>query len=354
MPLSPEEVERYSRQTILPEFGEEGQERLKSARVLIIGAGGLGSPAALYLAAMGVGTIGIVEFDRVSLSNLHRQILYTTSDIGKAKGQTASSRLSEINPNVTIKTFSAYLDPDSALDIISDFDLVIDGSDNFSTRYVINDACLVLGIPLISASILRFEGQLCVFGVEGGPCYRCVFPEQPSSGEVPSCAEAGVIGVLPGVMGTLAAMEAVKFLAKIGESLIGRLLLYNALGASFRTVAVERDPSCPICSKPQSERKLAHYDRETCDAPLEISWEEYERSPIPMVDVREELEFASRPSEGKLIPLGSFLDRIRELPQGPFAVVCSMGIRSLNAVKLLRDRGRADVRSIRGGMNARN
>jgi len=354
MPLSPEEHERYSRQILLPEFGEVGQERLKAARVLIIGAGGLGSPAALYLAAAGIGTIGIVDYDRVSLSNLHRQVLYTTEDVGKSKWQTASSRVREINPNICVKTFNTYIDGECVLDIISDFDIVLDGSDNFATRYLVNDACLMFGVPLISASILRFEGQLSVFSVEGAPCYRCIFPDQPTSEEVPSCAEAGVIGVLPGVMGTLSAMEAVKVLAKIGEPLIGKLLLYNALDASFRTIAIEQDASCAICSLPTTERRLAAECDRLCELPLEISWEDYLHSSMPLVDVREELEFANVPSQGKLIPLGSFLDRIHELPQGPFAVVCSMGVRSLNAVKLLRDRGRTNVWSIRGGMNARN
>jgi molybdopterin/thiamine biosynthesis adenylyltransferase/rhodanese-related sulfurtransferase len=354
MPLQPEEMQRYSRQILLPEFGIAGQERLKKARTLIIGAGGLGSPAALYLAAMGVGTIGIVDNDNVAISNLHRQILYRESDVGESKAALAKKQLSGINPNSTIIAFEKRLTPENAIGILTDFDLVLDGSDNFSTRYLVNDTCLVLGIPLISASILRFEGQLTVLCTDDGPCYRCLFPQPPNADEAPSCAEAGVMGALAGVMGTMMAMEAVKLLAKIGEPLAGRLLLYDALSANVRTFTVNHDPTCPACSIPLSDRKLFDsYEFDDCnDTVDEITWEAFQEHHLPLIDVREEWEFASTPSTGKLIPLGSLLDRIQELPNEAFAIVCASGIRSLRAVTILRERG-IKVKSIRGGMSSR-
>jgi molybdopterin/thiamine biosynthesis adenylyltransferase/rhodanese-related sulfurtransferase len=355
MPLSPKEFERYSRQILLPEFGFEGQKRLSESQALLIGAGGLSSPAALYLAAMGVGTIGIIDDDKVALSNLHRQILYRESDIGKSKAMIASQRISEVNETVVVRTFPERLSKLNALSIMNEFDLVLDGSDNFATRYLINDACLVLGKPLISASILRFEGQLTVICTDGSPCYRCVFPEAPNAADAPSCAEAGVIGALAGVMGTMMAMEAVKLIAKIGEPLVGRLLIYDALNASFRTIRIQRDRDCKVCSLPKEERKLMEsYDFDNCrDESLEISWEEFTRSAMQLVDVREEQEFAAYPSEGMLIPLSSLSERIEELPQVEFAVVCASGVRSLSAVSMLKTCGQR-AKSIRGGMQARN
>jgi sulfur-carrier protein adenylyltransferase/sulfurtransferase len=338
---------------LLPEFGERGQESLKAARVLIIGAGGLGSPAALYLAAMGVGTLGIVDDDYVTVSNLHRQILYREADIGKQKASLTSERLAEINGAINIQIYPERLSRQNVIEIMRGFDLVLDGTDNFSTRYLVNDACLMLGIPLISASILKFEGQLSVLCVPGGPCYRCLFPEPPASADAPSCAEAGVIGALAGVMGAMMAMEAVKLMAKIGEPLAGRILLYNALAGNFRTLGIERDPDCPACRLPLGKRTLAEsYETETCssDAP-EISWIDFGRTPMPLVDVREEWEFYDKPSNGKLIPMGSLSERLRELPSGKFGIVCASGIRSLQAVSILRKKG-FDAVSIRGGMNA--
>ncbi len=363
MPLVPDELQRYSRQILLPEFGIDGQERLKDARVILIGAGGLGSPAALYLAAMGVGTIGIVDDDTVAVSNLHRQILYRETDAGKPKALLAQTRLSEVNEGVDIQAFGERLTQNNALDILRGFHLVLDGSDNFATRYLVNDACLVLGIPLISASILRFEGQLSVLCApppltkgrvgEGSPCYRCLFPEPPNAADAPSCAEAGVIGALAGVMGTMMAMEAVKIIAKIGEPLVGKLLLYDAFGAKFRTIKISRDPTCLTCSIPRNERKLAkQYEVEACkDDSDEITWEELSRRPMPLIDVREEWEFCASPSTGKLIPLGSLLDRLEELPNEEFAIVCALGIRSVRAVTRLRERG-INAKSIRGGMSS--
>jgi sulfur-carrier protein adenylyltransferase/sulfurtransferase len=353
MPLSRKEHERYSRQILLPEFGIEGQESLAKARVLVIGAGGLSSPAALYLAAMGAGTIGIIDDDNVALSNLHRQILYRTSDIGKPKAIVASERISEVNETVKVRTFPERLTKQNALSVISEFDVVLDGSDNFSTRYLVNDACLVLGKPLVSASILRFEGQITIVGCNDGPCYRCLFPEPANASDAPSCAEAGVIGALAGVMGTMMAMEAVKMIAKIGDTLIGRLLIYDALNASFRTVKIQRDTECIACSVPKVERKLMDsYDFDNCkDESLEISWEEFLRNPMPLVDVREEWEFAASPSDGVLIPLGSLAERMDELPKCEFAIVCAAGIRSLSAVLMLRTHG-INAKCLRGGMQA--
>ncbi len=302
---------------------------------------------------MGVGTIGIIDDDTVAASNLHRQILYCESDVGQTKVILAELRLSEINPRSSIIAFNQRLTPENAIEILSGFDLVLDGTDNFATRYLVNDACLMLGIPLISASILRFEGQLTVLCTHDGPCYRCLFPEPANAADAPSCAEAGVIGALAGVMGTMLAMEAVKLIAKIGEPLVGRLMLYDALNASVRTFRVNSDPKCLACSIPQSERKLFDsYQFDVCnDNADEITWEEFLHRPMPLIDVREEWEFRASPSLGKHIPLGSLLDRIQELPKDEFAIVCASGIRSLRAVTSLRDRG-IKAKSIRGGMSS--
>ncbi len=355
MPLTPEERERYSRQMILPEFGELGQERMKAARILIVGAGGLGSPAALYLTAMGVGTLGLVDDDRVAVSNLHRQILYGDADAGKLKAPLAMERLSEMNSGIVLQAFDERLTRENVLDVLRDFDLVLDGSDNFATRYLVNDACLVLGIPLVSASIFKFEGQLTALCTDGGPCYRCLFPEYPDPASVPSCAEAGVIGALAGVMGTMMAMEAVKLIAAMGQPLVHRLFIYDALAGTVKTMHIERDPKCPMCSIPVSERKLSDsYEDQSCSSnALEITWQDYARTPMPLIDVREEWEFYGRPSKGKLIPMGSLMARIRELPREPFGIVCASGSRSLTAAAMLRSRGFSAV-SIRGGVNAQN
>jgi len=331
----------------------EGQERLRSARVLIVGAGGLGAPASLYLAAMGVGTIGIIDDDRVAPSNLPRQILFRDKDISRPKAEVAKERLSEVSPNTAIVTFNERLTPPNALERLRGFDLVLDGTDNFSTRYLINDACLVLGVPLLSASILKFEGQLAVLCTKSGPCYRCLFPEMPEPGTVPSCAEAGVIGALAGVMGTMMAMEAVKIVTKVGVPLSG-MLIYDALSGNFRRMALERDPQCAGCAVPFGERKLREsYDAAPCGAnELEISWQEWQRRSLPLVDVREAWEFSERPSPGVLIPLGSLFERMQELPREPFGVVCASGSRSLTAAALLKSKGFAAV-SIRGGIRSK-
>ncbi len=266
--FTPEQRERYSRHFILPDVGEKGQAKLLDAKVLLIGGGGLGSPAALYLAAAGVGTIGIVDHDRVDLSNLQRQILYTTEDIGRPKVEVAAERLRALNPDINIVTYPEPIYSGNALDIIRDYDIVINGSDNFPTRYLVNDACVLLRKPLVDASIFMFEGQVTVYqpavpelGIEGGPCYRCLYPDPPPPGEIPSCAEAGVLGILPGVIGTLQATEAIKLILGIGEPLVGRLLMYDALAQEFRVLQVQRDPNCPVCGDNPTIRELIDYEQ---------------------------------------------------------------------------------------------
>src|SRR6058998_3975290 len=258
--LSKEEVLRYSRHLIMPEVGMEGQQKLKAARVLCIGTGGLGSPLALYLAAAGVGTLGLVDFDVVDVSNLHRQVLHGTKDVGRPKLESARDRIRDVNPHVHVELYETRLTSENALDIIRDYDVVIDGTDNFATRYLTNDACVLLGKPNVYGSIFRFEGQASVFALEEGPCYRCLFPEPPPPGLVPSCAEGGVLGVLPGLVGTIQATEGIKLILGVGELLIGRLLLVDALTMQFRTVRLRKDPSCPACGT-REIRELIDYDQ---------------------------------------------------------------------------------------------
>src|SRR5689334_5820719 len=265
MPLSNDEIQRYARHLILPDVGVEGQQRLKAARVLIVGAGGLGSPVALYLAAAGVGTLGLVDFDAVDVSNLQRQILHGTKDVGRSKLESARDRISEMNPHVRVETHDARLTSANALEVIGRYDIVVDGTDNFATRYLTNDACVLLGKPNVYGSIFRFEGQASVFGLDDGPCYRCLFPEPPPPGSVPSCAEGGVLGVLPGIVGTIQATEAIKLILGIGETLAGRLLLIDALSMQFRTMTLRKDPACPACGT-RTITALIDYD-EFCGAP---------------------------------------------------------------------------------------
>ncbi len=255
--LNNDEVRRYSRHLIMPEVGVEGQRKLKQARVLCVGAGGLGSPAALYLAAAGVGTLGLVDFDAVDFSNLQRQVLYSTDDVGRPKLQAASDRLRGLNPNVRIVTHETALNSGNALDIFRDYDLIVDGADNFPTRYLVNDACVLLGKPNVYGSIFRFDGQVSVFATKNGPCYRCLYPEPPPPGLVPSCAEGGVLGVLPGVVGTIQATEAIKLILGVGDPLIGRLLLFDALQMKFRTLKLRKDKECPVCGE-QPDGHEAH------------------------------------------------------------------------------------------------
>ena len=373
--LTNEEVQRYSRHLIMPEVGVDGQKRLKAGRVLCVGAGGLGSPAALYLAAAGVGTIGIVDFDAVDSSNLQRQIIHGTPDVGRSKLESARSRLSALNPNVRIVGHETALTSKNALDILRDYDVVVDGTDNFPTRYLVNDACVILQKPNAYGSIFRFEGQASVFATKGGPCYRCLYPEPPPPGLVPSCAEGGVLGVLPGVIGTIQATEAIKLILGVGEPLVGRFLIYDALRMRFRELKLRRDPECPVCGDNPTVRELIDYDQfcgirpaaqAAASAALppeqEIAVEDLKktqdrREPLFLLDVREPQEFQiCRIPGSTLIPLGDLPNRLAELPSGagapPIVVHCKMGARSAKAVKLLRERGFTQARNLSGGILA--
>lgn len=372
--LTNEEVQRYSRHLIMPEVGVEGQRRLKAARVLCIGAGGLGSPAALYLAAAGIGTLGIIDFDNVDASNLQRQILHSTRDVGRSKLQSARDRISALNPDVNVQTHETALTSANALSIFRDYDIILDGADNFPTRYLVNDACVLLRKPNAYGSIFRFEGQASVFATEGGPCYRCLYPEPPPPGLVPSCAEGGVLGVLPGVVGTIQATEAIKLALGAGRTLVGRLLLYDAWTMRFRELKLQRDPECPVCGDHPTVTKLIDYEQ-FCGVPkpgaahaaalpaeLEASVEELKSridagAPTYILDVREPQEYQiCRIPGSTLIPLGELPNRLGELP-GPsdgreIIVHCKSGVRSAKAVRLLRERGFGRSRNLRGGILA--
>ena len=360
--LDRDEVYRYSRHLILPEVGVEGQQKLKASSVLLIGAGGLGSPAALYLAAAGVGRIGIVDFDVVDASNLQRQVLHGTSSVGKPKLESAKARLLDINPHVEIETYETRLTADNALDIIRGYDVVVDGTDNFATRYLTNDACVLLGIPNVYGSIFRFEGQVSVFATSDGPCYRCLFKEPPPPGLVPSCAEGGVLGVLPGVIGTLQATEAIKLLLGIGEPLIGRLILYDALGARFRTVNLRKNPECPACGT-RELKDLIDYDQ-FCHAEAPSLGKVAEVTPrelvgllatgtVELVDVREKHEWdIARIPAAKLIPLSVIDSQYKELdPAREIVVHCKSGARSLRAARTLQALGYSRVYNLSGGID---
>ena len=371
--LSQEEVQRYSRHLILPEVGLEGQRRLKAARVLCVGAGGLGSPAALYLAAAGVGTIGIVDFDAVDASNLQRQILHGTSDVGRSKLASARARLTELNPHVTVESYETALTSANALEIFRDFDVILDGTDNFATRYLVNDACVLLGKPNAYGSIFRFEGQASVFATTGGPCYRCLYPEPPPPGLVPSCAEGGVLGVLPGVIGTIQATETVKLILGAPNTLAGRLLLYDAWNMAFRELKLRRDPACPVCGDSPTVRELIDYEQFCGVAPAAATTKE--TSPVPelsvealkgriaagkpvfILDVREPNEFQICRIPGSvLIPLAQLPNRLSELPAADdpreLIVHCKMGGRSAKAVKQLQELGITHAQNLTGGILA--
>jgi adenylyltransferase/sulfurtransferase len=367
-PLTKEEVNRYSRHLLLPEVTIEGQKRLKAAKALLVGTGGLGSPAALYLAAAGVGTIGLVDFDVVDESNLQRQVLHDTAWIGKPKLESAKAHMNALNPNVDVVLFPERLTSENALRILKGFDVVLDGTDNFATRYLTNDACFLLGIPNVYGSIFRFEGQVSVFHPGKGPCYRCLYPSPPPPGLVPSCAEGGVLGVLPGVIGCLQATEAIKLLLGIGQSLAGRLLLYDALALSFRELRLRRDPLCPLCGENATIKKLVDYE-EFCgvgrgeDAPApagtEVTPAELKAwldagEPLQILDVREPQEAAICRIEGSvLIPAGSLAERIHEVDATRTLVVhCRSGARSARAVALLRTAGLARAYNLKGGILA--
>ncbi|MCI4323216.1 MAG: molybdopterin-synthase adenylyltransferase MoeB [Thermoplasmata archaeon] len=367
--LTPEQLRRYSRHVLLPEVRLKGQERLRASKVLIVGAGGLGSPISLYLAAAGVGEIGLVDFDWVDVSNLQRQVLYVTSDVGQPKLEAARARLHALNPELQITLHAGPLTSENARSILSPYDVVIDGTDNFPTRYLVNDACVLLGKPNVYGSIYRFEGQASVFDARRGPCYRCLYPEPPPPGSVPSCAEGGVLGVLPGTIGLIQATETVKLLLEIGTPLIGRLLLYDALTMQFRELALRKSPECVICSAHPSQTDLIDYpafcgvEAEDPTSPTDglplISPQELEArlarpSPPLLLDVREpgEWEIAHLPN-AVLIPREELPQRISELTQAEEIVVyCKSGRRSGMATRLLLDLGFTHVRNLRGGLDA--
>jgi molybdopterin/thiamine biosynthesis adenylyltransferase/rhodanese-related sulfurtransferase len=358
--LTREELARYSRHLILPDVGVEGQKRLKAARVLLVGAGGLGSPLALYLSAAGVGTLGIVDFDKVDVTNLQRQVVHGTADVGRSKIDSAAERIYDINPYVNVERFETRLTSENALEIIREFDIVVDGTDNFATRYLVNDACVILGKPNVYGSIFRFEGQASVLATPEGPCYRCLFREPPPPGLVPSCAEGGVLGVLPGLVGTIQATEAIKLILGIGEPLIGRLLLVDALTAQFRTVKIRRDPTCPACGTHEI-RELIDYDA-FCGGvepvtvkeitPREVAQKLARGDDFDLIDVREPFEWEIAHIEGaRLVPLSTFPAAIRDLDASREIVVqCKVGGRSARAADALIAAGFRNVWNLAGGI----
>jgi adenylyltransferase/sulfurtransferase len=367
--LSKDEILRYSRHLIMPEVGMEGQLKLKQAKVLCIGAGGLGSPLALYLGAAGVGKLGLVDFDVVDFTNLQRQVIHGTSDVGRAKLDSARDTLLEINPHVEIAAYETRLSSDNALDIFREYDIVADGTDNFPTRYLVNDACVLLGKPNVYASIFRFEGQASVFYAERGPCYRCLYPEPPPPGLVPSCAEGGVLGVLPGILGCIQAMEAIKLVLGCGEPLIGRLLLFDALGMKFRELKLRKNPDCPICGAHRTITKLMDYEQ-FCGlrgeertpvqtgipeiTPAEVKKKMDAHEPFVLIDVREPHEYQiCRIPGSKLIPLGEVPKRMNELNSADEIVVhCKSGMRSAKAVDFLMKSGFQKIHNLKGGILA--
>ncbi len=364
--LSNEEIARYARHLIMPEVTIEGQKRLKESSVLLIGAGGLGSPASLYLAAAGVGRIGIVDFDVVDESNLQRQIVHDTTWVGKPKLDSAKARLSALNPHLDIETYPTALTSENALVIMKDYDVVVDGTDNFETRYLTNDACYFLKKPNVYGSIFRFEGQASVFWPDRGPCYRCLYPEPPPPGMVPSCAEGGVLGVLPGVIGGIQATEAIKILLGIGEPLVGRLLLYDALSMSFEQLKLRRSPDCPLCSSKATITELQDYkvfcgiDETEIPADLEeITATELKQrldagEDLPIIDVREPHEWAICRIEGaKLVPLASLSERLHEFDSSrTYVMQCRSGVRSAKAISQLRKAGFRRLLNLKGGVLA--
>jgi len=362
--LTADELKRYGRHLVLKEVGLAGQKKLKSARVLLVGAGGLGSPAALYLAAAGVGTLGLVDFDAVDITNLQRQVIHGTKDIGRPKLDSASDRIRDINPHVHVERFDTALTSQNALEIARDYDVIVDGTDNFPTRYLVNDTCVILGKPNVFGSVLRFEGQASIFATPEGPCYRCLFREPPPAGLVPDCAEAGVLGVLPGLIGTIQATETVKLILGTGEPLIGRLLLIDALTMQFRSIQVRRDPECPACGT-REIRELIDYDafcgigvdgasepaiREM--TPGELSERLRRGDDIQLVDVRENWEWQiSRIPGAELIPLSTFESGSLKIdPAREVVLYCKVGARSMHAAEYLADRGFSKVANLSGGI----
>jgi molybdopterin/thiamine biosynthesis adenylyltransferase/rhodanese-related sulfurtransferase len=368
--LSHKEILRYSRHLLIPEVGLEGQRKLKSSSVLLIGTGGLGSPVALYLAAAGIGRIGLVDYDVVDFSNLQRQVIHGVSTLGKLKVESARSRMLDINPEIQVDVYNEPFTSENAMRIARDYDILIDGTDNFPTRYLVNDVCVLLGKANVYGSIYRFEGQLSVFDARLGPCYRCLFPEPPPPGLVPSCAEGGVLGVLPGTIGTLQATEAIKLLLGIGEPLIGRLMLYNALDMSFEFVKLRKNPHCKICGPEADVKELIDYeafcgvpghdhDESSAGAgwdisPTELAERMKQGNHLRLVDVREPHELEISHIQGAdLIPLGQLASRLPELDSAQEMVVfCKTGARSTRALELLVSAGFRKVKNLRGGVNA--
>jgi len=369
--LSNEEIKRYSRHLIMPEVGIQGQEKLKAASVLLVGTGGLGSPAAMYLAAAGVGHIGLLDFDVVDESNLQRQIIHGQSTVGVKKVESARTRLLDINPYIKITTYDVALTSENALEIFAPYDIIADGTDNFPTRYLVNDACTLLGKPNVYASIFRFEGQLSVFDAKNGPCYRCLYSEPPPPGLVPSCAEGGVLGILPGVVGVLQATEVVKLILGAGDSMVGRLLLFDALGMKFRELKLRKDPECVLCGPQPSVTELIDY-QQFCGVPandheqgssdtvdsMEITppqlQDRLKANHLHLVDVREPHEWEICRIDGaSLIPLKEIEGRVGELdPDNEIILYCKGGIRSMKALKLLQAQGFSNLKSLRGGISA--
>jgi adenylyltransferase/sulfurtransferase len=365
--LSNEEILRYSRHLIMPEVGMEGQQKLKAAKVLCIGTGGLGSPLALYLAAAGIGTLGLVDFDVVDYTNLQRQIIHSTPDVGRKKLDSAAEKLQAINPFLNIRKFDMRLSSENALALFREFDIIADGTDNFPTRYLVNDACVLTGKPNVYGSIFRFEGQASVFATEDGPCYRCLYPEPPPPGLVPSCAEGGVLGILPGLVGVMQATEVIKLILGVGEPLIGRLLLIDALAMKFRELKLRKNPECPVCGPNPTVTKLIDYN-EFCGirgeekavevTTSDIQVEELKRrldagDNIYVLDVREPHEYQICNIGGHLIPLNDLPNRLSELDKNSEIVAhCKMGGRSAKAVDLLRKSGFKNVRNMTGGILA--
>lgn len=370
--LSREEILRYSRHLLLPEIGMEGQKKLKAASVLLIGAGGLGSPLAMYLAAAGVGRLGIVDFDIVDETNLQRQLLHGTNDVGRSKLESARERIMDINPGVEVELHETWLTSENALELFENYDIVADGTDNFPTRYLVNDACILAGKPNVYASIYRFEGQVSVFGYADGPCYRCVYEEPPPPGLVPSCAEGGVLGVLPGTVGTIQATEVIKLICEIGEPLVGRLLLFDALNMEFRTLKVRKNPYCPLCSEKPTQTTLIDYEA-FCALPASDNLIIDEKTEVPemtvhelkarmdagetpfLLDVRKPHEYEIANLDAPLIPVDELWARLEELASyrnTEIIVYCRSGIRSSHAVKLLRQSGFERAYHLKGGILA--
>lgn len=370
MELSNDEIRRYSRHLILPEVGLAGQKKIKGTSVLCIGAGGLGSPIAMYLAAAGIGKLGLVDFDTVDFSNLQRQIIHGTEDVGRHKGESARDTIKSINPNVEVVLHSVRLSADNAMDIIKDYDIVVDGTDNFPTRYLTNDACVLLKKPNVYGSIFRFEGQASVFAPHlGGPCYRCLYPEPPPPGMVPSCAEGGVLGVLPGIIGCIQTNEILKLAMGKGTPLINRLLLFNALDMKFKELKLRRDPACPICGDNPTIKELIDYEvfcgiptqpENPAENPDEVDVKELKRvldNPalgIKVIDVRDPDEYEIAHIKGvPLIPLGELPQRFTELdPNQQYYIHCKAGGRSLKALNFLREQGFKYLKSVKGGIGA--